>query len=70
MASVRRKSNPERNKALKVAQFANPSVRGNQTKAAIALDARRADYSRMVDNRDFKAPEGAYHRPGSMQGPR
>lgn len=62
--------NAERNKALKVAQFANPSTRGNQTKAATALEVRRADYSRMVNQQGWKAPEGTYHRPGSMQGPR
>lgn len=39
-------------------------------KAALRLARRIYDYSRMIEDKDFKAPQGAYHRPGSMQGPR
>lgn len=61
------RSNPERNKALKVAQFANPKWR--ETKAEKNLNSRRADYSSMLNRADFRHPE-AFTRPGSMQGPR
>jgi hypothetical protein len=61
----------ERNKALKVAQFANPSTRGNQTKAAIRLDSRRADYTKTLNDPANRGKDmSGYNRPGSMQGPR
>lgn len=31
------------------------------------LHTRLQDYKAMTDRSDFKAPEGAFHRPGSMQ---
>lgn len=36
-----------------------------ETKAEKNLARRRADYSRMINQPSFKAPDGAYHRPGS-----
>lgn len=49
---------------LKVAGKANKRKAG-PTKAEQRLDARRADYTRMTSSSNFRAPEGAYHRPGS-----
>lgn len=44
-----------------------PHVEGAPSrKPAARLAARRADWQRMVDQSSFKAPMGAYHRPGSM----
>ena len=66
-----KKENIERNRANKVAQFANPSVRGNDTKAARMLDIRRADYTRTLNDPANRGKDmSGYHRPGSMQGPR
>jgi hypothetical protein len=36
-------------------------------KAAARLRRRVADYVTMVGRHDFKAPLGAYHKPGSMK---
>ena len=36
-----------------------------KTKTEKNLTRRRADYSRMINQATFKAPDGAYHRPGS-----
>ena len=61
----------ERNKALKVAQFANPPTLGKQLKAHARLDARRADYTKTINDPANRGKDmSGYHRPGSMQGPR
>jgi hypothetical protein len=39
-------------------------------KAKALLDSRVADYAAMVSRVGWKANEGAFHQPGSMQGPR
>lgn len=56
----------ERNKALKVAQFANPRKPG-LTKAELRLASRTADYHSMTGRHDFKAPHGAFHKPGALK---
>jgi hypothetical protein len=43
----------------------NPGPPNRKIKAK--LDARVRDYAAMVSRVDFKAPDGAYHRPGSMK---
>lgn len=66
----KRISNPERNKKLKVAQFANPR-RAGATKGEALLNARRAGYTATLNDPMNRGKNmSGYHRPGSMQGPR
>lgn len=60
---------PRWSKKARKGQKANPvKNKGSAHRKAMArLGARIGDYARMVDSRDFKAPEGAYHKPGSMK---
>lgn len=64
------RSNPERNKQLKVAQFANPR-HAQTTKAEALLNSRRAGYTATLNDPMNRGKDlSGYHRPGSMQGPR
>jgi hypothetical protein len=47
-------------------KFANPCGRDIFTKREGRLFARQEAHQRMVDDPKFKAPAGAFHRPGSM----
>lgn len=69
--TIVRKSNPERNKALKVAQFANTNKQGKETKGQARLNARRADYTKSINDPANRGKDmSGYHRPGSVQGNR
>lgn len=37
-------------------------------KAGAKLAVRQADYERMIRDPKFNAPQGAFHKPGSLQG--
>ena len=69
---LKRVSNPARNAALKVAQFANPR-RVEKTKAEKRLAVRVNDYNTMTAARDHHAGAskrmsgGGYHKPGSLK---
>ena len=63
--------NIERNKQLKVAQFANPSTQGKEPKGQARLNARRADYTKTINDPMNRGKDmSGYHRPGSVQGNR
>ena len=67
---LKRNSNPERNKQLKVAQFANPR-RAGVTKGEALLNSRRAGYTSTLNDPMNRGKDlSGYHRPGSVQGPR
>lgn len=59
------KAQKERNKAGKVAQYANPRTKGI-TKAERRLEVRQADRERTLGSSKNATPE-AYHKPGSLQ---
>lgn len=52
------------NDSPKVAGNANPRHR-KPRRAERRLDERRMEYTRMTARSDFRAPEGAFHKPGS-----
>ncbi len=54
----------ERNKALKVAQYANPRKAGKETKAEVRLQARIKDWAQTVS--DPKKVWTGYRKPGSL----
>ena len=68
---LKRVSNPERNAALKVAQFANP--KRNESKGQKRLARRMADYALMMGTKNGhggaqqRKDTGGFHRPGSNQ---
>lgn len=55
-------------KLIKAGMFNKPpGESAPNRKMAARLRRRVSDYAAMVAHHDFKAPYGAYHKPGSMK---